>query len=103
MEVKERLKLHFKMKDMGSAHFLLGVEIRRRLEGGYFLVQEKYASEVVSKFGMAEAKVVTTPFEPGSTFGSDDVEDQEGVSIDGRNSLQKSGRQHDVPCCVYPA
>ena len=79
MEVKERLKLHFKMKDMGSAHFLFGVEIRRRLEGGYFLVQEKYASEVVSKFGMAEAKVVTTPFEPGSTFGSDDVEDQEGV------------------------
>ena len=42
-------------------------------------MQEKYASEVVSKFGMAEAKVVSTPFEPGSTFGSDDVEDQGGV------------------------
>lgn len=28
LEVKERLKLHFKMKHMGSAHFLPGVEIR---------------------------------------------------------------------------
>ena len=34
-EVKERLKDHFKMKDMGSAHFLFGVEIRRKLDGGY--------------------------------------------------------------------
>ena len=37
-EVKERLQVHFKMKDMGGAHFLLGVEIRRRLDGGYFMV-----------------------------------------------------------------
>ena len=78
-EVKERLKLHFKMKDMGSAHFLLGVEIRRRLDGGYFMVQEKYASEVVSRYGMGDAKIVSTPFEPGSTFGSEDVLDQERV------------------------
>ena len=42
-EVKERLKEHFKMKDMESAHFLLGVEFRRNLDGGYFMVQEKYA------------------------------------------------------------
>ena len=77
-EVKERLKQHFKMKDMGSAHFLLGMEIRRSLEGEYFLVQEKYAQEVVRKFRMSEAKVVFTPFEPGSTFGSDEVEDQGG-------------------------
>lgn len=79
VEVKERMKRYFKIKDMGSAHFLLGVEIRRRLEGGYFMVQEKYASEVVNKYGMAEAKVVSTPFEPGSTFGTEEVQDQEGV------------------------
>lgn len=33
-EVKERLKEHFKMKDMGSALILLGVDIKRRLAGG---------------------------------------------------------------------
>ena len=42
-EVKDRLKQHFKMKELGSAQFLLGMEIRRRLGGGFFLVQEKYA------------------------------------------------------------
>ena len=30
-EVKDRLQQDFKMKDMGSANFLLGEEIRRRL------------------------------------------------------------------------
>ena len=39
--------------------YLLGVEIRRRLGGGYFLVQEKYALEVVRKFRMGEAKVAS--------------------------------------------
>lgn len=38
-EVKERFKEHFKIKDLGSARFLLGVEIRRRLEGEFLMVQ----------------------------------------------------------------
>ena len=33
------------------------------------MVQEKYALEVVRKFGMSESKVASTPFEPGSIFG----------------------------------
>ena len=38
---QKRHKERFKVKDMGSAHFLLGVEFRRRLDGGYFMVEEK--------------------------------------------------------------
>ena len=45
-EVEERLNEHFKTKDMGSAHFLLGLKIRRRPDGGFFIVEEKRASEV---------------------------------------------------------
>ena len=78
-EGKERLKEHFKMKDMGSAHFLLGVETRRRLDGGYFMVKKKYALEVVSRFGMVDAKIVFTPFKPGSTSGFEDALKQERV------------------------
>ena len=58
-----------KMKDLGSAKYLLGVEIRRRSGRGYFLVQEKYTQEVVKKFGMGEAKVALSPFEHGSEMG----------------------------------
>ena len=65
LSVKRSLSESFKMKDLGSTEYLLGVEIRRRPGGGYFLVQEKYAQEVVAKFGMGEAKVASTPFEHG--------------------------------------
>ena len=37
-EIKERLKKKFKMKDLGSAQLLLGVEIKRRLEGGCSII-----------------------------------------------------------------
>ena len=67
--VKRKLRDNFRMKDLGSAHYLLGVEIRRNLEGGYFIVQEKYAKEVVQKFGMGDAKVASTPFEAGNAMG----------------------------------
>lgn len=68
-------KEHFKMKDLGSAEFLLRVEIRRRLEGGYFIIQHKYACEVVTKFGMGDAKEVLKPFEPGIALGMEEVGD----------------------------
>ena len=50
--MKGGLSDNYKMKDLGLAKYLLGVEIRRRSRGGYFIVQEKYAREVVEKFGM---------------------------------------------------
>ena len=40
------------------------------------LGQEKYAMEVVIKFGMGDAKVVSTPFESGSTLGMEEAGDQ---------------------------
>ena len=67
--MKKSLSDNFKMQDLGSAEYLLGVEIRRRSRGGSFLVQEKYAREVVRMFGMGEAKVASTPFEHGSKMG----------------------------------
>ena len=43
------------------------------------MVQEKHAAEVVSRYGMAAAKTVSTPFEPGSSFGVEEVPVAEGV------------------------
>ena len=50
--VKWGLGKEFKMKDLGEAKFLLGIEIRRRDNGDVFLVQEKYARGVLSRFNM---------------------------------------------------
>ena len=67
--VKSKLQEKFDMKDLGVATFLLGIELRRKDGGDLFMVQQKYALEVVRKFGMSESKVASTPFEPGSILG----------------------------------
>ena len=43
--VKQGLGKEFKMKDLGEARLLLGIEIRRQENGDAFLVQEKYARD----------------------------------------------------------
>ena len=37
------------------------------------MVQEMYATEVVSRFEMVDAKIVSTPFEPRNHFGGQDI------------------------------
>lgn len=65
-EVKEGLFKEFKMKDLGEARFLLGIEIRRQGNGDVLLVQERYAHDVLSRFNMGECKPVSTPLEQGT-------------------------------------
>ena len=48
--VKNFLHSRFKMKDLGAAIFLLGMEIRRLLGGDIQLLQEKYPGEVLLKY-----------------------------------------------------
>ena len=69
-EVKRGLGREFKMKDLGEAKFLLGIEIRRQKNGDVFLVQEKYARDVVSRFSMEGSKPVSTPLELGTHLDS---------------------------------
>ena len=54
------------MKDLGEAKFLLRIEIRREENGDVFLVQERYARHVISRFNMEGCKPVSTPLELGS-------------------------------------
>ena len=65
-KVKARLSTEFKMKDLGEARFLLGIEIRRQENGDILLVQEKYAGDVVKRFNMEGSKQVSTPMEQGT-------------------------------------
>ena len=53
------------MLDQREDEFLLGIEMRRE-KGGVVPVQEKYAREVVTRFGMMNSKPASTPPEPRS-------------------------------------
>ena len=70
--VKQLLNNRFKMKDLGKASYLLGMEIRRQPEGGVLLVQEKYAKEVLSRFLVDNSRAVSTPHPPYSKLSEAD-------------------------------
>ena len=64
--VKKGLSGEFKMKYLGEAKFVLGIEIRRGENGNVFLGQERYAQDVIRRFSMEGCRAASTPLEPGS-------------------------------------
>jgi transposase InsO family protein len=70
--VKVLLSNAFDVHDLGEARFFLGMEIERnRSERTVKLSQKKLASELLSKFGMHEAKSRSTPMSNGEQLRSE--------------------------------
>lgn len=62
-EVKHSLSITFEMKDLGRANHCLGIEFLRDKENRVILKQEKYARNVLERFGMSYCKPMATPME----------------------------------------
>ena len=61
-KLKTELMAVFEMKDLGPAAKILGMQIKRdRQAKTLFLTQSGYLKRVVSRFGMVNSKLVTTP------------------------------------------
>ncbi|KAJ9702853.1 hypothetical protein PVL29_004548 [Vitis rotundifolia] len=56
----DQLGQKFSIKDLGSLHFFLGVEVIPTKDG-LFLTQHKYIQDILAKTSMDGAKDVTTP------------------------------------------
>ena len=74
---KNSMKDEFDMTDLGKMKYFLGVEVLQILEGIY-LSQEKYAFELLEKFGLQNANSVKNPIVPGFKLS----EEGEGARID---------------------
>ena len=70
--VKSFLHSRFRMKDLGAATFLLGMEIRRLPGGDIQLVQEKYLGEILLKFPIASSRSASTPLPPSCKVSQED-------------------------------
>lgn len=70
-DLKDLLHIKFKMKDLGAANFLLGMEIRRLPGGDVHLVQEKNLGEVLAKFP-TEGRQASTPLTPACKLSKED-------------------------------
>lgn len=66
VEIKQALSRRFKMKDLGKAHYCLGIQIIRDRENKTIkLSQTRYADTILERFNMANCKPISTPMEPG--------------------------------------
>jgi len=53
------LQSEFKLQDLGSVHFFLGIEVKSTTKG-ILLSQHKYALDIIQRAGMASCKPVDT-------------------------------------------
>ena len=67
--IKNQLNQHFELVDLGEIKWLLGVHITRDLENRTIsLGQQSYIDEIIKRFGLEDARPISTPMEPGSDF-----------------------------------
>jgi hypothetical protein len=89
-EFKESMKMRFAMTDLGKMRYFLGVEVSQNKKG-IFIYQHKYASEILSRFGMEECNKVCSPIVPGYKL----VKDENGKASDSTAYKQMVG------CLMY--
>ena len=72
---KKAISAAFSMKDLGVAHFCLGMRITFG-SGMVQLDQERYAKQVLTRFGMADCSPTVTPLPPGTELVKAASEDE---------------------------
>ena len=60
IEFSEEMKKEFEMSMVGELTFFLGLQVKQKKEG-IFVSQEKYARNIVKKFGLDSKKHASTP------------------------------------------
>nr|GEV80828.1 retrovirus-related Pol polyprotein from transposon TNT 1-94 [Tanacetum cinerariifolium] len=61
-ELKKSMMREFKMTDIGLMSYYLGIKVKQTDEG-IFICQERYANEILNRFGMDKCNPVGTPIE----------------------------------------
>ena len=92
--LKKNLSIRFMMKDMGSLHYCLGVSIIQNVDG-IWLHQKQYVLSLLRRFGLTDAKPVSTPADLNVKLVKDD-----GVS---KEMTDKALYQSMVGSLLYDA
>ena len=61
-DLKLSLSQKFEMKDLGQLNYFLGLEVNYDPDG-YYLSQTKYASDLISRSGISDNNIATSPME----------------------------------------
>lgn len=68
--MKSFLDNQFKIKDLGSVHYFLGLEITKNSQG-YIMSQYKYTTDLLTEFKCHHFTPVVTPLDPSSKLTLD--------------------------------
>uniref|UniRef100_A0A2N9EV34 Uncharacterized protein n=1 Tax=Fagus sylvatica TaxID=28930 RepID=A0A2N9EV34_FAGSY len=66
-------QIMFEMKDLGPLSYFLGLEVSSSSDG-YYLTQAKYTSDLISRAGITDSKIVDTPIEYNNRLNTHDGE-----------------------------
>jgi hypothetical protein len=72
-DLKHFLGQHFEMKDLGPLSYFLGLQISSSFDG-YYLTKAKYTSDLISRAGITNSKIVDTPIEYNNRLNTHDRE-----------------------------
>jgi hypothetical protein len=85
-EFKASMKKKFAMTDLGKMRYFLGVEVSQG-KHGVFIHQQKYANEILVRFGMDTCNSVSSPIVPSNRLSKD----ENGKIVDATNYKQMVG------------
>ncbi|GJY12669.1 putative ribonuclease H-like domain-containing protein [Tanacetum coccineum] len=83
IEFEKMMHKKFQMSSMGELTFFLGLQVKQN-EDGIFIIQDKYVTEILKKFGFSDIKTASTPMETIKHFApkDHDGEDEMITGID---------------------
>ncbi|GJS56997.1 uncharacterized mitochondrial protein-like protein [Tanacetum coccineum] len=76
-EFEKMMHKKFQMSSMGELTFFLGLQVKQK-EDGIFIIQDKYVTEILKKFGFSDIKTASTPMETHKPL----LKDADGEDID---------------------
>jgi hypothetical protein len=85
-EFKQSMMKEFAMTDLGKMKYFLGIEVIQS-EKGIFIHQQKYAAEILKRFGMESFNKVCNPIVPGCKL----IKNENGKACDARQYKQMVG------------
>ncbi|WVZ98659.1 LOW QUALITY PROTEIN: hypothetical protein U9M48_044067 [Paspalum notatum var. saurae] len=78
--IRENLSVRFQMKELGELKHFLRLEVERTKDG-IFLGQQKYAKDLLQRYGMLDCKPITTPMDPNVRLQEDEGKNLEDVTM----------------------
>ncbi|GMF32518.1 unnamed protein product [Phytophthora fragariaefolia] len=97
-DVKDALKNAFKMKELGPAKLILGMEIDHDMTGGTLMIkQTRYIDDVVNHFGKGNAKSVDNPCAAGLKLSKS----QSPATEAERNAMRSKPYRSLIGCLLY--